>query len=79
MVFGLKQLSLLVFVGWIEDEFPVNHPEVFAVLVDASLAQQQDLVTIGKGFHGDGPFLESHMAGVGSGHIVNLPVCAVCR
>ena len=68
-----EQIGLLVLVGGVQQELPVNHAKVLAVLVDAALAQQQDLFAPADGLAGDGPFLEGHLALVGSRHYVGPP------
>ena len=52
-------------VGWVEQELPVNHAEVFAVFVDTAFAQQEHLVSLGHGFNSYRPFFKGHLAFVG--------------
>ena len=61
---GLQQVFPLVLVGGIEQELRVDNPEVLAILVDSTLAQEQNLLPLGQGPDGYGPLLQGYLAAV---------------
>ena len=72
LVSGLQQVFPLVFVGGIEQEFGVNYSEILAILVDTALAQQQNLLALGQGLDGYGPFLQGYLAAVWQHGVLSL-------
>ena len=59
---GLQQVFPLVFVGGVQQELGMNYLEVLPFLMDASLAQQEDLLALSQGLNRYGPFLERNLA-----------------
>jgi hypothetical protein len=53
------EVVALMVEGGIEEELLVLELEVLVLLPDPALPEGQELLTLGEGAHGDGPFLES--------------------
>ena len=57
-----QQVRPLMFIGRVKQKLPVNNPKVLARFVDAALAQQQDLLPLSQGIHGNGPLFQRQLA-----------------
>jgi len=51
-----------VLIRRVKQEFRVNNLEIFALLVDAAFAHQEDLLALGQGFYGHGPLFQGNLA-----------------